>query len=352
MRTFLFSKGSSRGAIDIVDTIIQRDQELREEMRSVSESSVAYAVASLNRLLLVEEAKREVKQHKEEEKKKVADGICPHCNVPYLYELNTSSNTCTSCGLHIFVIPNDLLGFKERSRYSRPSKHIYSAHEHFFQTLLDITCSGRRHTPMKVFNFCKKVLGRRPCISYQDVFDALKMGGYSKYYVCKYWIAGWLRGSFEVKLSNKEHELVRGHYRRYQKVFLRFQQQHNLGTVGKSGRRRLYWPVRFIMAQLFKKIGRSDLLTVVNGIASKERKVEFERYWKLLCVMVDHEQPVARSIDPMARMLRIPRPPKRVTYSREAAQVLAKEMQEQRERRRLSLTSLPSSSHKGNSMQI
>ena len=248
------------------------------------------------------------------DKTKVDSTRCQKCKTLFFYEESTSSKACRQCGLSIFVIKNDHVGFKERGNYNRNARHVYAKHEHFFQTLLDITCMGKRKICLDVVNYCKAVLGRGKHITFQMVFKTLQTGGYTRFYNIKYEISAMLRGGPEIVLSMRETEQLRGHYRRYDGCFYDFQVSRRIGNRSRSGRLRLYWPVRFIMVEMFKLIDRPDLVKCVKPVSGQQRLERYTEYWKELRVFVDKRKPIKRcTYRPVLTRLEHKKP--RLTYS-------------------------------------
>lgn len=216
---------------------------------------------------------------------------CKECNVECIVFAEDSCASCPQCGLSRQIVLEDTSGYRDMSCYNTNPRHTYAKKEHFFQTLLDISCMGRRHIPPDVFNYCQSVLGRGMHITYRDVFRALQIGGYSKYYCIKYNIAAGLRGRPEVDLTLRESEQIRGHYMRYDRHFHEFQLKYKLGKRGSSGRLRLYWPVRFIIIEMFKLIGRHDLVSCVKPVVGRDKANGYEHYWHLLKYYVEQRNP-------------------------------------------------------------
>lgn len=290
----------------------------------------------MKRITLLEQVISEVKElwHKV----KVDSTRCQKCKTLYFYEESTSSNTCRQCGFSFFVIENNLLSFHERGNYNRNGRHVYAKHEHFFQTLLDMTCTGKRNIPLEIVEYCKAILGRGNHITFQKVFKALQIGGYTRFYNIKYEISARLRGVPEIVLSMRETEKLRGQYRRYDACFHDFQVANRIGNRSQSGRLRLYWPVRFIMAEMFKLIDRPDLVKYVKKISGPKRLIRYKQFWDRLRVFVDDRRPMKRDTYRPVLTSLAPKA-KRLTYS----QYLQQQQQQQQPHPRLLASSLSSS---------
>lgn len=284
-------------------------------MNSVDVGSVSYVVNEMKRILLCDQAIAEVKEMWNKDKNKVDSSRCRKCKTLYFYEETTSSNTCRQCGLSVFVIENSHASFHSRSRYNRNTRHVYAKHEHFFQTLLDMTCTGKRKVSLDVVQYCKAVLGRGKHITFEKVFKTLQSGGYTRFYNIKYEIAARLRGEPEIVLSMRETEKLRGQYRRYDACFYDFQVTNGIGNRSHSGRLRLYWPVRFIMVEMFKLIGRVDLVKSVKPISGTHRLARYTAYWKMLKGFVDKRKPMTHKNKYQPVLMKLPSKKPRLTYS-------------------------------------
>jgi len=237
---------------------------------------------------------------------------CPDCDVLLYYEVSSATRTCVQCGRSKSVLVPSIQSFHERGNYNRNRRHIYQKKEHFFQTLLDMTCTGRRKASPSSVAFCRALLGRGRHITHKMVFKALQDGGYKGAYNSKYEIAARLRGRPEIVLTTRETEMLRGHYNRYDTCFHEFQVKHNIGNKTQSGRLRLFWPVRFIMSEMLKLVGREDLIVHVKCISSTKRRRLYARYWQGLRKMTDRRRPPARRTKLI--LTKLPMPGKRVSY--------------------------------------
>jgi len=338
LRDILALKNASITVQSIVSTHLFTDEGLEDEMNTAGIGSVTYVICQMKRITLLEQVLSEVKELWHKDERKVDSTRCQRCKTLYFYEESTSSNTCRQCGLSVFVIENNLVSFHSRSRYNRNARHVYAKHEHFFQTLLDMTCTGKRKISLEIVQYCKAILGRGRHITFHKVFKALQAGGYTGFYNIKYEISARLRGEPEIVLSMRETEKLRGQYRRYDACFHEFQVANRIGNRSQSGRLRLYWPVRFIMVEMLKLIDRPDLVHCVKKISGLKRLAGYKEYWKRLRLFVDHRKPMKRDT---YRPVLIPlgRKTKRLTYS----QYRQREDQQQRELPRLRSSSLSSS---------
>jgi DNA-directed RNA polymerase subunit RPC12/RpoP len=291
------------------------DEGLQQEIDNTVLGSVDYVLLQMKRQLFFEQVLREVHELWGKASSTVDSNRCGRCGVLFYYQQTTSSNVCPQCGQTVFVLENDLVSFHSRSRYNRNARHVYAKHEHFYQTLVDMTCTGRRKVDMDVVRYCSAVLGRGAHVTFDKVFNVLQIGGFKKSYCNRYEISARLRGRPEIVLTPRETELVRGHYARYDACFHDFQIANGIGNRTQSGRLRLFWPVRFVMAEMFKLIDRPDLVSSVRGIAGKKRFDSYAFYWKKLRTMVDHRRPDAGPGHVIA-LTRLDRPLKRPRYLR------------------------------------
>lgn len=311
----MFDLRASCAVRELVSAHLFTDQGIEQEIRETVPGTVNHALLEMKRALLAEQVIKEAKDLWGKKPEKVDSNRCGRCGVLFYYEQSTSSNICPQCGHVVFVLENQLVSFHSTSRYNRNPIHIYAKHEHFFQTLVDMTCMGRRKVDNRVVVYCAAVLGRGLHVTFDKVFDVLQAGGFQRSYCNKYEIAARLRGRPEIVLSSRETELVRCHYIRYDRCFYEFQVAHKIGNRTRSGRLRLFWPVRFIIAEMFKLIDRHDLVASVRKIAGKKRLTKYIRYWNELRKVVDRRAPFAVSHPPL-KLTRLPRPMPRVKYSR------------------------------------
>ena len=301
--------------LDLVSNHMFTDEGLEQEMDQAPLGSVDYVMTQMKRELLLEQVKKEVRALWGVKSSTVDSSRCERCGVLFYYEQATSSNTCTQCGHTVFVLENELVSFHSRSRYNQNPRHVYAKKEHFFQTLVDMTCIGRRKIDLSVVRYCAAILGRGPTVTFKKVFNVLQAGGFQSSYCNKYEITARLRGRPEIVLSSRETELVRGHYNRYDACFHEFQVHYGLGNRTRSGRLRLYWPVRFVIVEMFKLIGRPELAVSVRGVAGPRRLELYKKYWKLLKPWVDRYKPISTQVYTPV-LTRLHRRPVRVKYSR------------------------------------
>jgi hypothetical protein len=314
LRDLLYNKNASTTVHSIVATHLFTDEGLVHDMQLAGEGSVEYVMCEMKRILLKEQVIEEVKEMWHKDLNKVDSTRCQKCKTLFFYEETTSSKTCRQCGLSVDVLENSHVSFAALSRYNRNARHVYAKHEHFFQTLLDMTCMSKRRVSLDVVNYCKAVLGRGKHITFQTVFKALQTGGYTRFYNIKYEIAARLRGGPEIVLSMRETEQLRGHYRRYDACFYEFQVAQRIGNRSCSGRLRLYWPVRFVMVEMFKLIDRHDLIKCVKPVSGPHRLARYIAHWKQLKVFVDKRKPIKRCVyEPKLTKLTHKKP--RISYS-------------------------------------
>lgn len=292
---FLISNKYAGCYTDMVQNHIIKDVDLVREMTQLHPSSVDHMFNDMKRQLLITQCKNEIKSMRQTNTVTTDRSLCSRCNIFYFYDPYAGANVCPQCGITIQAFGTDeTYNVTNKSRFNINPVHHYVPSEHFYQTLLDITCTSRRKVPKHVMTFCQCVLGQGEHVTNEKVFNVLQIGGYSRYYASKYEIAARLRGTPEIILSGRETELVRMHYKRYARHMNTFQREHNLGTTSKQGKRRVFWPVRFIVSEMFKLIDRTDLIRHLRGVASKSRAAAYRKYWDLLRVWVDHTEPTSR----------------------------------------------------------
>lgn len=200
---------------------------------------------------------------------------------------------CTSCGIAIHVVADETKDFSNRDRYNKPGRHHYSTSEHYSQVVSDFTGTSSRDVPVEVMNYCRTALGRGPHVTSSGVYEILRTNGYRAYYQYKYEIASRLRGQPEFHVTSGEVRDLRAAYKRYANEFLPYQQRHNIGKISARGRRRLFWPLRFILARMCEEIGRPDLIQYIRGVASKQRLATYDHHWQALKQYVDQSRPAA-----------------------------------------------------------
>ncbi len=298
IRNHLRHHNMPRPILDLIDTHVFADEYHRAQLDQLSPTSVDRMFVEMKRALLLDQAKKELRELASSTTAVVAKDRCNRCDITYYYDLETSTNVCPQCGTSMFVLENNLIDFNSLSRYNRNNVHNYAHREHFFQTLCDVTCTGDRTIPDEVMRHCAATLGRGPHVTFADVFDTLQRAGYARYYSSKYYISACLRGSSEVNLTRRELEMVRGHYNRYDRQFSEFQRAYKLGKRTIRGKWRLYWPVRFIMAEMFKLIGRHDLVSRLRGVSSPRREKRYREHWAQLRAWVEKTAPKPNSRGP------------------------------------------------------
>ena len=262
-----------------------------------------WCMCEMKRHLLLKECKRECLDNFD--KAPVDDNTCPQCNMMFFVDHAQSIKLCRFCGYSAHVLL-DTHNFSDRSRYNGNRRHHYNPTEHFSQSLHDFVGSGDRTVPRSVMLFCKAVVGRGPGVTSDGVFKALKSGGYRKYYLHKYDIARRLRGSREFKITSYEIISLQTVYTRYRNEFIPFQQAHCIGTFSKTGKPRLYWPMRYILKRMCDEIGRSDLNVFIRGVCDTHKLSLYDKYWNKLQHFIDSTRPKRNRVDPslLAKALR------------------------------------------------
>lgn len=263
------------------------DEMHQEKLDNLPPNSVDRIFAEMKRTLLVEQVRRELKELSKSQPEQVRNDRCMRCGTIFYYREETSEDVCPGCGTCVFRLENRFINYKSRDNYNCNARHHYAWREHFFQTLLDVTCTGSRNVPDKVMRFCRKTLGVGMHVTFSTVFETLKRGGYSAHYPSIHFIAACLRGRAEIILTSQEMRKVRSNYLRYDKHFATFLDDNNLSNKTQRGKRRMYWPFRFIMAEMFKLIGREDLTKFLRGIAGKKREAGYKKWWSELTKVVD-----------------------------------------------------------------
>jgi hypothetical protein len=113
------------------------------------------------------------------------------------------------------------------------------------------------------------------------------MGGYRAHYLHKYDITNRLRKTPEFLITSHEYRLMRAVYCRYRSEFFSFQDSYYLTKRTHTGRPRLYWPIRYILARVCEEIGRSDLLQFIRKIKDQGKLKQYDKYWNKLKRFVD-----------------------------------------------------------------
>lgn len=271
--------------LDVLGGYMLLEADILSDLTRAEKGSVEYATIEMKRLMFIQESMEDVNRRLADNgkhKSRMDDNKCDECGANRVYDQDSSSNICPRCGVSVFQIYNDVQDATHFSNYNRNPKHYYRPREHFFQTLLDMTCRSRRKVPIAVVRYCRTVLGKSPTISSADVYSALQSGGYKQHYASKYEIAAMLRGCPEIVLTPMETDLVRGHYNRYDRCFSDFQRTNAIGKRTISRRTRVFWPVRYVMGKMFVLIGRDDLLAFIRPIVSKKRQETYDKWWMKL----------------------------------------------------------------------
>ena len=272
----------------IVTDLIELDYEYIKDMEQCEPTDVTYLFSQMRRCLLVERCHTELR-----EAKRPRDlNRCEKCKCELVVIPESGDKVCTKCGVSVHHIMDHEVQYHERGNYNRNPIHHYATAEHFFQSLSDLACLGRRNIPPYIMSLCIRTLGRRSDISHADVFEVLRAGGHTKHYTSKYQIARQLRGKAEVEINSDELELLRFHYMRYNRQFMDFQNEKKVGAISIRGRIRLYWPVRFIMSQMFLLIDRPDVVLLIRGIAGAKRLKNYNLYWEQLKTWVNTSEQV------------------------------------------------------------
>ena len=292
LRELVYAKRLSYSVRQLMDAYVNQHEKIVCEAGDVKNDQVAALFLDMKTSTLFSQAKKDLVETWHQPslpdcvdmriKTRELFHYCQQCQVECVIDERASAAACPKCGISRQVDLDREPSFTERKTYNKDPRHVYAKREHFFQTLVDITCMGKRHIPPDIFNFCHSILGRGKHISFNDVFRVLQIGGYSKNYSIKYNIAAGLRGRPEINLTMKEEQHVRSVYLKYDKHFVTFQKAHGLGKKGISGRLRLFWPVRFIMGEIFKIIGREDLVPLLAKVIGPDRYKRYKFYWDKL----------------------------------------------------------------------
>jgi predicted RNA-binding Zn-ribbon protein involved in translation (DUF1610 family) len=293
---------------DLVHNHIVKDVDYVKEMTEVGIGSVQYVMIEMRRILLLQQCKDEVVELFRTKATRVDRDICTRCDIYYHYDQVNGANVCPQCGVTIQRHGvEQVIGTVAYARYNCNPIHLYAPREHFYQSLLDVTCAGRRNIPHTVMKYCRCVLGRGMHVTNAEVFRILQVAGYTRYYACKYEIAARLRGKPEIVLTSRETEMVRAHYRRYSKHMAAFQREYNLGAKNKRGQRRVYWPVRFIISEMLKLIDRDDMASHLRGVEASKRAGGYIRHWCRLREWVDHAEPMSSTVPEKHELIRLKR---------------------------------------------
>ena len=239
--------------------------------------SADWCLLEMTRINLVEEAKKDIYEFSN--KKKVDSTICEMCNVLLHYDCSTGDRICKKCGHAWIVYLDSNHNHHGRLNYNMNCIHHYTIAEHFSQSLVDLANIGNRTVPNSVMNFCRVSLGRGLHVTSMSVFKVLQQMGYRSYYQYKYEIANRLRGKREFTFSTREIQLLRDCFNRYRREIIPYQELKDIGSKSRNGKRRMFWPMRFILARLCEEIRREDVLIYIRPIACKKRYKIYETNW-------------------------------------------------------------------------
>lgn len=287
---------------------------MRVELGLLPVGETAWCMITMKRLELLHQCQLECIKYKSIEP--THSNICSFCNIQYHYNYAESTKVCTNCGLSYDVLLDHEYSFSSSGRFNGPRRHHYAFKEHFSQTLCDFTCTGQRSVPIKVMSYCACALGRGKHVTSENVFLVLQLGGYRAYYQYKYEIAYRLRGTREFHISSDEISQMRDAYRRYQQEFIPFQEAHYIGTHSKTGKPRMFWPMRYILGKMCEEINREDLKIFIRGVKDKVKLKKYDFYWSKLKLFIDSSRPARSTDDPsLAMMLRPFRPSRPSLFS-------------------------------------
>lgn len=262
---------------------------LRWSMDDTTVGSTEWCIFEMKRLGLVPEAIADVKKCLNT--KTVDSTICIKCNVMLHYDVQTGDRICKSCGYAWQVILDTTHTFNDRKAYNQNPIHHYTISEHFSQSLVDLANIGNRSVPNDVMNFCRVALGRGLHVSSMKVFDALQQMGYRAYYQYKYEIANRLRGKREFVFTSNDIQNLRDAFNRYRNEMIPFQELYEIGSKSKNGKRRIFWPMRFILSRLCEEIGREDVIGYIRKIACEKRYDVYMNIWLDFVNYVDQRYP-------------------------------------------------------------
>jgi hypothetical protein len=265
-------------------------------MQKCNPGTATHAFLEMDRITAISNCKRDLK----DEHSRPSEDACKWCySNQLIYEFNTGDTICTSCGsannlLHDDKMIDSLMNHACRSRYTQNNIHRYCSKEHFFQCLLDITCNGNRNTPIYILDICKDNLLGKENLTSNDVFDVLQSLGLRKYYNYKYDICRIINGKREIIFNANEMDRIRIYYMRYDRHFLLFQRENNIGSYSRKGRLRVYWPMKYIMLKMFLYLNRIDAIRLLRKVSNNTKLKEYDMFWDLLTVWVDHAEPKAK----------------------------------------------------------
>ena len=278
---------SNSSSHSIINKYIDEEILLRWEMESFNVGGSEWCLLEMKRIGLLNLCKDELKNNKPTRNKDTC------CGILYKYNKATGDNYCSNCGFSKPIIKddNDHFTFNDKKVYNQNCRHHYNFKEHFAQTLVDFANIGRRNVPEFVMDHFRKKIGRNKLITSMDIFKELQNKKWCRYYQYKYEIANRLRGKREINFSSKEIQILRDLFKRLNNEFIPYQELHDIGTKSKNGKRRLYWPQRFILKRLIKEIGRRDLIVYIRRIACNDRYKKYLSEWKKFNDYVDQRYP-------------------------------------------------------------
>lgn len=274
------------------------DQELsvRIEMDFFNAGSTEWCMCEMKRHMLLDQCKKECIEHLYNAP--THSDRCKQCDTVYFIDNKTSTKVCKGCGISIDILLDDKLDYSTRDRFNGNRRHHYDPSEHFAQTIFDFTCTGARKIPVNVLAYCRAVVGSGLHVSSENVFTALKMGGFRNYYLHKYEITNRLRGKPEFQLTSREIANMRAIYKRYRYEFIPFQQAHCIGTVSMSGKPRIFWPIRYILKKICEEVGRCDVVIFIRGVCDKQKLEIYDKYWNMLTKFINDTRPKLDRVDP------------------------------------------------------
>lgn len=127
------------------------------------------------------------------------------------------------------------------------------------------------------------------------VFRVLQTYRHRAYYLHKYEITNRLRGTPEYDLPAHDVDMIKKTYKRYNRHMHDYQEEHDLGSKNSRGRRRVFWPTRFMFVKILIIIGREDLVGFLRGVRGQKREQEYEKHWAQLVEYVDkRDRPIDR----------------------------------------------------------
>lgn len=220
-----------------------------------------------------------------------------HCGKPMVQDVAHGHVVCVVCGICMTLRLEDGYDHNTALTHNRGERHVYTTREHFNQVLLYFTATANRTIDEEAVEFCRVYCGRGPNVTSGHVFDALKAYGRTDLYHYRWEIASRLRGSAEARLSRRETSAMRGMFQRISRVMYAFQDEHDIGSRSRRGKRRCFWPMKFVLRSLLVIIGRSDLTHLVPRMASARRAARYGRYWDLLIERVGISPAIERTPD-------------------------------------------------------